>query len=640
MLTSIRTAASNWLGRVVLIVIMGFLIVSFAIWGIGDIFRGGVNRTVATAGSTKISAEDFRSSFNNELRRIQQQTRRPVTNDEARSFGLDKQLINRMIDEAALNDKAQSLGLAADQATVLRSITEAPEFKVGGIFDRSRLADALQQAGLSEQAFLRQQGDLVLRLQLLNGLVGGMPAPESFGRAIHQYRDEERNLDVVVVPVGKVAAPADPDEAALSAFYEERKSEFRTVETRRATLIRVTPADYAADLTVTEADQRAFYDRALASGRFGTLERRQAQRVLFDTEADAKAAAEKIAAGGSFEAMLAEKKLSEKDVDLGLKSGAEISDSTLRTAIFAAEEGKIGAPVKDTFGFVLVRVTRIEPAKITPFETVRGQIEIETRADKLQRDPAIRSKLDDAFRKIEDQRIAGKSLAESAAVAGLKTVGIPALGKQGNDGAGGRVVVPGGSDVLNAIFASDIGLDNEPIQQRDGGYIWFEVNGVEPARDKAFDEVKADVRTRFLADRRDKALAEMLVGYVKKIESGETIASIAGELGLPVQRISGIKRNGRDAVLGQAGVERAFSGNIGKPVSSLGGDGSSRLLIVPVATSLLPYDPAIDEKSGLSRQIAQGLAADLMTQYTTAVRQELGVSINQAIINQALGQTN
>ncbi len=640
MLNAIRKAASNWLGRLVLIIIMGVLIVSFAIWGIGDIFRGGVNRTVASVGSTSISADEFRAGFNTELRRIQQQVRRPVTTEDARAFGLDRELLNRMIDEAAVNQKTRELGLAVDQATVLRSVTEAPEFKVGGMFDRNRLAEALQQAGLSEQAFLKRQSELVVRQQISNGLVGGLPGSESLGKAIHQFRNEERNLDVVVVPVDKVPAIAEPDEAALKAFYDERKAEFRTVETRKVTLIQISPSDFAAGLTLSEADLKAFYDRSLASGRFGTLERRQAQRVLFDTEAEARAAAEKIAGGGTFDALLAERKLTEKDVDLGLKTAAEIADPALRAAIFATEEGKIGAPVKDPFGCVLIRVLKVEPAKFTPFEAVRGQIEGEARADKLQRDPTIRGKLDEAFKKIEDQRIGGKSLAEAASAAAITPIVVPVLDKQGGDGAGGRVTLPGGADLLNAIFASDIGLDNEPLQARDGGHIWFEVNSVEPAREKAFDEVKDQVKTRFLADRRDKALAEFLTGLVKKIDEGATLASVSAELGLPVQRIAGIKRNSRDAVLGQTGVERAFAGAIGKPVSALGGDGASRLLIVPVATSLLPYDPVADETTGLARQIGQNIAEDMMAQYTSAVRKGLGVSINQAIVNQALGTTN
>ena len=83
---AIRTASSKWLGRLVLTVIMGFLIISFAIWGIGDIFRGATSRTIATVGSESIGAEEFRNNFNRELQRVQQQTRRPVTTDHVESL--------------------------------------------------------------------------------------------------------------------------------------------------------------------------------------------------------------------------------------------------------------------------------------------------------------------------------------------------------------------------------------------------------------------------------------------------------------------------------------------------------------------------------------------------------------------------
>jgi len=640
MLDAIRTASTKWLGRLVLTVIMGVLIVSFAIWGIGDIFRGGVNRTVATVGSEKISADEFRNAFNLELRRLQQRTRRPVTTEQARAFGLDKSLINQMIDESALRQKAESLGLAVNQETILKSITEAAEFKTGGLFDRNKLGDFLQQTGLSEQGFIKKQGELLLRVQLFQGLAGGMAGSTAFGQAIHQYRDEERNVDVVVIPADKVAAPPAPDEAALKAFYTERKAQFRTVETRKATMIRVTPSDFAKDLTVTEADLKAYYDKQIAAGRFGSPEKRQAQRVLFDNEADAKAPAEKLAGGMTFEALLAEKKLAEKDVDLGLKSAAEIADPAVRAAIFATEAGKVSVPIKDPFGYVLIRVSKVEPAVKTPFESIRAQIETEARADKLQHDPTITKKMADTFRAIEDQRIAGKSLAEAAKTANLPPIAIAALDRQGQDGNGKAVEVPGGAEAVNAIFASDIGLDNEPLQQKDGGYVWFEVNGVDPARDKTFEEVQDEVKARYLADRKDKALAEFVTGLVKKIEGGTALVLVASELGLPVQRVAGVKRSSRDTTLGAAGVERTFSGPVGKPVSAAAPDGTSRLLIVPVESSLLPYDPAADEKTGLPKQVAVNMSEDMMLQYTAAIRKELGVSINEAVLNQALGQTN
>lgn len=339
MMSAIRTAAANWLGRVVLIVIMGLLIVSFAIWGIGDIFRGGSTRNVATIGSATISADTYRNAFNTELQNLQRRVRRPVTTAEARAFGLDREILNRLVDEAALGSKATQLGLALDDAGISRSILEADIFQTAGRFDRDRYLSLLQQSGLSEQAFIRQQGEFLLRQQLVNGLVGGFRLPATFQEALHQYREEERSLQVVAIPTEKAPEPAAPDEAALRAFHAERRSEFRTAETRAIAVLSISPANFIANLTLSEADLRGFYGIGIASGRYGTAERRRAQRVLFDTEEAAKAAAAKLASGMTFEALLAEKNLKEADVDLGLQTRAQITDAATRDAVFSLAAG-------------------------------------------------------------------------------------------------------------------------------------------------------------------------------------------------------------------------------------------------------------------------------------------------------------
>jgi peptidyl-prolyl cis-trans isomerase D len=639
MLGAIRTAASNWLGRAVLIVVMSLLVVSFAIWGIGDIFRGGVSRNVAVVGKENISADQFRTSFNEELRRVQQRARRAITTEDARAFGLDREILNRLIDESVMNQKATRLGLALDQQAIVKAVTEAEMFRVAGQFDRGRFAEILQQNGLNEAQFFRQQGDLMLRQQLAVGLVGGYRWPESFGRAVHQYREEARDLELILVPADKAAEPAAPTDEQLQAFHNERKSEFRTIETRKATVLTVTPTQFASSVTVSEADARAFYERALAQGRFGTPERRRAWRILFDTEAEAKAAAEKLAGGMTIEALLAEKKLTPVDVDLGMQTRAQITDRAVADAIFGLAENAISAPVKDPFGFVLLRLAGVEPARATPFEEVRNQITGEARLDAVSRDPAVRQQIDAAHRKVEDQRIAGKSLAEAAQIAGLVPAVIEKLDRQGGDGAGNRLSIAGGMDTVNAIFASDIGLDNEPLHPRDGSYIWFEVNAVDLARDKAFDEVKDEVRARYIDNEKSKAIADLATGLVKKLDEGATMAQIAGEVGAGLQIVGGVKRSTRDGALGQNGVDRAFADRLGKAVTAIAPDGVGRLIIRPTQASLLPYDPAADEQQGgIARQVAQGMSEDIVAQYVAGMRKEIGVSINQVLLNQALGQ--
>ena len=83
MLRGLREASSNWIGKTIMAAVVAFLIGSFAIWGIGDIFRGYGLSTAAKVGRTEISIDQFRQIYNDRLQQIGQQIGRPVTLDQA-----------------------------------------------------------------------------------------------------------------------------------------------------------------------------------------------------------------------------------------------------------------------------------------------------------------------------------------------------------------------------------------------------------------------------------------------------------------------------------------------------------------------------------------------------------------------------
>ncbi len=87
MLRGIRKASSNWLGKLVMAVVVGVLVVSFAIWGIGDIFRGFGRSTVAKIGNTEITVEQFRMLYNERLQQYSRQLGRPIGTEQARAHG-------------------------------------------------------------------------------------------------------------------------------------------------------------------------------------------------------------------------------------------------------------------------------------------------------------------------------------------------------------------------------------------------------------------------------------------------------------------------------------------------------------------------------------------------------------------------
>ena len=103
MLRGIHKASSTWLGRGLMAVVMGFIVISFAVWGINDIFRGFGSNAALTIGDTKISLEQFREYYNDKLRQFSRRAGRPITPDQARAFGFDRQLIGQLVAETTLD---------------------------------------------------------------------------------------------------------------------------------------------------------------------------------------------------------------------------------------------------------------------------------------------------------------------------------------------------------------------------------------------------------------------------------------------------------------------------------------------------------------------------------------------------------
>ena len=118
-----RKASSNWLGKTIMSVVMGLLIIAFGFWGIADIFKGFGQSTLATIGRTEISINEFRQLYTDKLQQIGRQFGRPLTMDQARAFGLDRQLLQQTIAEAALDEEARRLGLGQSDAEIMRMVS-------------------------------------------------------------------------------------------------------------------------------------------------------------------------------------------------------------------------------------------------------------------------------------------------------------------------------------------------------------------------------------------------------------------------------------------------------------------------------------------------------------------------------------
>ncbi|HEX5778495.1 MAG TPA: SurA N-terminal domain-containing protein, partial [Xanthobacteraceae bacterium] len=160
-------------------VLIGLLAISFVIWGIGDIFRGVGANDVAQVGEVRIPTESFRQEYQERLQQIGQQMGRGITPEQARAFGLDRQVLGEMISEATLDAKAKELGLNVSNEALLDRIHANPAFQnAAGNFDPNRFYETLRNANFTEARYIDSERRLMLRQQMGRALSADLTAPQ------------------------------------------------------------------------------------------------------------------------------------------------------------------------------------------------------------------------------------------------------------------------------------------------------------------------------------------------------------------------------------------------------------------------------------------------------------------------------
>ncbi len=521
-LQTLRKGASGWIAKIFLVV----LTFSFLIWGIADVFRGFGASTVATVGATEIPAQAFRTQYLDQIQQIGRRTGRGFTPEQARAFGLDRQVLSQMIADATLDEEARRLGIAVSDAQVAKEIRDNPAYRRPGAsaFDPAYFDQLLRANNFTEARFVAAEKQRTVRQQVAEAYGSGIVVPQVLLDAVQRYEGESRDVSYILV-TPQVAGPLPaPTEEQLRAVFDAHKITFRAPEYRKVVVLALTPETLAA--TVSDEEARAAYARDAA--RFGTPERREIRQIVFTNPEEAAAAAARIRSGTSFDAIAADRGLSARDTDLGLVGRASLVDSKLAEAAFTLAAGAVSEPLAGRFGPVILQVVRVEPGSQRPFEEVKAEILADLSVEKA------RGLLHDRHDQVEDERGAGSTLAEVAQKLGLQLKTFEA-DRSGRDAAGNPLDIPGGPGVISGAFAAEPGVETEVVQlPQSAGYVWYETAQVIPARERTFDEARASVEARWREDETAKAVEAKAKALYEKAAAGTPLAEVAGGADLPV----------------------------------------------------------------------------------------------------------
>src|SRR5208282_5238220 len=118
MLRGIRKASENWLGRIVMAVVMFVLAGIFGLWGINDIFTGFGRSTLAKIGNTEIGVDQFQQVFRDRLNQFSHDLGKPISTQEAGMLGLDRQVLGEMVAQAGMDQQARKMGLGIPDSEI------------------------------------------------------------------------------------------------------------------------------------------------------------------------------------------------------------------------------------------------------------------------------------------------------------------------------------------------------------------------------------------------------------------------------------------------------------------------------------------------------------------------------------------
>jgi peptidyl-prolyl cis-trans isomerase D len=628
-----RKASSNWLGKTIMAVVMGVLIISFGVWGIADIFKGFGQSTVATIGHTEISINEFRQLYTEKLQQIGRQFGRPLTADQARAFGIDRQVLQQTIAEAALDEEARRLGLGQSDAETMRMVFSDPNFRgVSGNFDPQRFQSVIRQFGFSEQRYIADQRKLSLRRQIAGTISAGLDSPKVMIEALNRFQNEQRSIEYVKLDAAQAGTIDPPSPETLAAYFDDHKAQFRAPEYRKIAFVVLTPEEIGKWSEVPDEDAKKLFE--LRRDRLGTPEKREVSQIVFPNAEEAATARSRITTGLSFDDLAKERGLSASDVDLGMVAKSAILDSAVADAAFSLPSGDVSQPVTGKFGIALVKIGKIAPGVEPSFEGVAAGLKQEIATERA------RTKVAELRDKMEDERGGGANVIEAAKKLGLTAVAIDAVDRSGRL-PGGQLVtnIPPGLDVVSQGFNSDVGVDNDPISFK-GGYVWYDVLGITPSRERNVDEVKDQVEARWRDDQIASRLKTKATEMVQKLDQSGKLADEAAAAGLKVESASGFKRDASPPGVPAAAVTAAFrtaKDGVGQTAAA----GTNEWIVFRVTdVSVPPVDLASDEIKKLKENLLRSLTDEQVAQYVTRLESDIGTSINQAAFAQVTGANN
>jgi peptidyl-prolyl cis-trans isomerase D len=613
---------------------MGLLILVFLVLGVGgggrfpDAFRGARSDSVVTAGAHSTSVTDYRRIFEQQKAKFEQQSKQPLTVEFLVQNGFDQQLLNEIALDQGQAEMLARIGVVPDRTLIDAQIKQIPVAfdRVTGKFSQKQFEQFLASQGLTPKQVEDDLTDELAQRHFVSAIAGGFKTPRAYAALSAIAALQNRDVSYFILDPRAVVPPAQPDDAKLATFMKAHAAQLMRPEMRVITLVRFSAAALAPTITVSDADIQKEFD--FRKDALSTPETRDIIQIPVKTAADGAQAAQRLGRGED-PAVIA-KALGVEPILYTGKPRSAIADGKIAAAAFALKEGQVAGPVQGDLGLDVLKVSRVNPAKIASLESAKAKIEADLKAK------AAQNKAYELSQKFDEARQGGASIAQAAQKAGVATETVGPFREDGGDGLG-RPVPQLSDKITKSVFAAKAGEDSDVQDAGTGEYFAFRLEKVSPPSLPSLDEVRAPLTAAYMREQMIAALRAKADALMGMIRSGKSMDEAATSVGAHLERQQGMQliKAQQYQALGREFLSSIFAQKTGEVFDAAAPNGVFIAKLDAVRAADVETTARFLE--AIRSRTSEDYLRDLVNAAKTAAKASVKVNLNLALARQAMG---
>ena len=545
MLQAIRDNAQGWIAWV----IVGLIILTFALFGIDQYARGDKIEVIAEVNGEEITGREFVSMYNRQQQRLQQQfgdLYEQVVNENE----LRQQVLDALVESEQIRQWAEDNNMAISDQQLATAIQSADVFQQDGEFSQKIYEDILLRNGLNVARFEYEQRQFLIENQFKNLTLASSFATPSEVKQLAELQGQERHVSYLRVDQRPFLKTVEVTDEQVEAAYQENLTDYVEPEKVSIDYIEISQKVLAEQVAVDEEILQGFYQQNQL--QFTLPEKRQAKHILIAVnaatdEADQKArqtleeVQKKLQAGEAFESLAKQYSddpgSAESGGDLGMfEQGMMVPE--FDEAVFSMKVGEVSEPVRTEFGYHLIKLVDIQEKQSQPFDAVKAEVEQMYKMQEAER------QYFDVLEQVNTLAYEQPDSLEPVADAlGLEVKTSPFFGKAGASGA-----ILSNTKVINTAFSEEVlksKLNSASIDIATNHAVVIRVNEYKEARQKTLDEVASTIKSELVRKAAIAESAKLGEELMAKIEQGEAPESLMRD-GIEWNTVGWIQRSAQN----------------------------------------------------------------------------------------------